>query len=89
MWWERAWEWLVRRASARGVSQPRWRQSRSPFSLPGPLVPSGYGTCTRTQPCSGVLRAIPSSLSRQGERKETFRIGNIGSCRVRGQMMEL
>ncbi len=30
----RAREWLLRRAGARGVSRPRWRQSRSPFALP-------------------------------------------------------
>ena len=29
-------EWLVRRAGVRGVSRPRWSQSRSPVALPGP-----------------------------------------------------
>src|ERR1035441_726078 len=34
--WYRAREWLVRRAGFRGVSRPRWSQSRSPAALPGP-----------------------------------------------------
>jgi hypothetical protein len=34
-WW-RVREWLVRRAGLRGVSRPRWSQSRSPGALPGP-----------------------------------------------------
>jgi len=34
----RAWEWLVRRAGVRGVSRPRWSQSRSPVALPGPSL---------------------------------------------------
>ena len=34
--WCRAREWLGRRAGARSVSRPRWRQSRSPVALPGP-----------------------------------------------------
>ena len=34
--WGWAREWLVRRAGARGVSRPRWSQSRSPVALPGP-----------------------------------------------------
>jgi DNA-directed RNA polymerase specialized sigma24 family protein len=29
-------EWPVRRAGVRGVSRPRWMQSRSPVALPGP-----------------------------------------------------
>src|SRR5215470_11479676 len=31
-------EWLFRRAGARGVSRPRWSQSRSPIALPGRLL---------------------------------------------------
>ena len=34
--WGWAREWLVRRAGVRGVSRPRWSQSRSPVALPGP-----------------------------------------------------
>jgi len=37
--WGWAREWLFRRAGFRGVSQPRWSQSRSPAALPGPLRP--------------------------------------------------
>jgi hypothetical protein len=33
--WIQVREWLGRRAGARGVSRPRWRQSRSPVALPG------------------------------------------------------
>ena len=33
-WWQVR-EWLGRRAGVRGVSRPRWRQSRSPRALPG------------------------------------------------------
>jgi carboxymethylenebutenolidase len=36
--WIQVREWLGRRAGARGVSRPRWRQCRSPVALPGPLV---------------------------------------------------
>jgi alpha-1,2-mannosyltransferase len=35
--WCRARQWLGRRAGFRGVSRPRWRQSRSPVALPCPL----------------------------------------------------
>jgi hypothetical protein len=34
--WCQAREWLARRAGVRGVSRPRWMQSRSPVALPGP-----------------------------------------------------
>src|SRR5947207_4663614 len=33
--WCQAREWLIRRAGDRGVSRPRWSQSRSPVALPG------------------------------------------------------
>jgi hypothetical protein len=36
VWWCQVREWLVRRAGVRGVSWPRWSQSRSPVALPGP-----------------------------------------------------
>ena len=48
--WVQVREWLGRRAGVRGVSRPRWRQSRSPGALPGPPLrrrggrrPSGAG----------------------------------------------
>src|ERR1039458_6480023 len=40
-WW-RVREWLVRRAGVRGVSRPRWSQSRSPFALPGLFRLAGW-----------------------------------------------
>jgi len=36
--WVQVREWLGRRAGVRGVSRPRWRQSRSPGCPPGPAA---------------------------------------------------
>jgi hypothetical protein len=52
--WCRVREWLVRRAGVRGVSRPRWRQSRSSVALPGPLMLIGWPVRRRTPaPWSG------------------------------------
>src|ERR1039457_2330078 len=55
-WW-RARGGLVERAGARGVSRPRWSQSRSPVALPGPSRPPWRWPAGRPRP---VTYGIPN-----------------------------